>query len=162
MSLNNSPHQSGLTKISLSSKDVPSRADEDEASPLAGKKYQDINQNHGEPSESGRSKRIPGILVGWGKEVLAAFGAVLALAALIAFLGVYNGRQRPQWPYAITINTVLSIFGIILKSCMLVPIAEGLQPDHRKPLGFLLTTSVSRTWPAEMDPLPKISSAGGH
>ncbi|KAL9081929.1 MAG: hypothetical protein Q9159_006891 [Coniocarpon cinnabarinum] len=108
---------------------------------LLGNKVADSPGSRSSPSESqsndgrdpsqsaSRSSHKPGVkatLARWTTEFLGLFGAALALLALFVFLGTYNGKPRPQWPYEITINTVVAIFGIILKACMLIPIAEGV------------------------------------
>ncbi|KAF2139202.1 uncharacterized protein K452DRAFT_194004, partial [Aplosporella prunicola CBS 121167] len=62
----------------------------------------------------------------WLYEILASSTAILALVAIIVTLGTYDGRTLPKWPYRISVNALVSVFGVILKGLMLVPIAEGL------------------------------------
>lgn len=101
------------------------RTDSDEASPLSGHSTTGVRPSVlGDGSAAANSR--PGTVRRWTTEIIACGGAILALVAVGIFLSQYDGRPRPQWPYTITINTVVSIFGLMLKACMLVPVAEGM------------------------------------
>jgi hypothetical protein len=58
----------------------------------------------------------------WIVEALACVGSLLALIGIIAILVVYNGSSLPNWPYGITINSVIALFGTTIKALMLVAI----------------------------------------
>ena len=54
---------------------------------------------------------------------------LLVLAALIAIVGIvypYQGNPLPDWPYNISINTLVAVFIAISKSAMLLVITQGL------------------------------------
>jgi len=55
----------------------------------------------------------------WGWEILAYATSFIALVALIVVLQTYNGKGIPDWPFGITINSVLSWITQILNACML-------------------------------------------
>jgi Protein of unknown function (DUF3176) len=59
----------------------------------------------------------------WIFEVLACAGCLVALVGIIGVLMVYNGRSLPNWPYGITINSVLAWLATAMKALMLVAIA---------------------------------------
>src|SRR5437764_5385476 len=59
----------------------------------------------------------------WVFEVLACAGSLAALVGIIVVLMLYNGRTLPNWPYGITINSVMAWFATGMKSLMLVTIA---------------------------------------
>lgn len=59
----------------------------------------------------------------WIFEVLACAGCLAALVGIIGVLTVYNGRSLPNWPYGITINSVLAWLATAMKALMLVAIA---------------------------------------
>lgn len=64
----------------------------------------------------------------WLYEILACITAMLALVAIIVTLGTHDGRTLPNWPCRISVNALVSVFGVILKGLMLVPVAEGQLP----------------------------------
>ncbi|KAJ6001569.1 hypothetical protein N7499_002528 [Penicillium canescens] len=55
----------------------------------------------------------------WGWEILAYVTSLVALIILIVVLQKYNGKGIPDWPFGITINSILSWITQILTACML-------------------------------------------
>jgi hypothetical protein len=51
--------------------------------------------------------------------------SVLALASLVAVLRHFNGSVVMEMPLKISINTLVAIFAAIIKSALLLPVAEG-------------------------------------
>ena len=66
----------------------------------------------------------------WLVELLACVLAVLALAAIVITLGTHDGRPLPNWPFDISVNALVSIFAVIFKGAILVPVAEGNFSSH--------------------------------
>jgi Protein of unknown function (DUF3176) len=62
----------------------------------------------------------------WWLELLCCVLFVGALVAVIVTIRPYEGRPLPQWPYHLTINTLISVYIVILKAAMLLVAAEGL------------------------------------
>lgn len=62
----------------------------------------------------------------WLYELSSSFISVLALAALFAVLGSFNGHARPKWPAYVSINTIVAINTAILKASMMLSITEGI------------------------------------
>ena len=62
----------------------------------------------------------------WLIELSACGGSLLALFAILIFLHSYDGRAQPDWPYHITINSVISWFTTLMKALMLVSITACL------------------------------------
>lgn len=54
----------------------------------------------------------------WVWEALFCTGSLIALMAVIVLLRLYDGKSLPEWPYGITINSVLSWITQILTSCI--------------------------------------------
>lgn len=54
---------------------------------------------------------------------LGAIGSLLGLVATIAF---HQQRPLPQWPYSLTINSVISLFILLHKTCSVVILSQGL------------------------------------
>ncbi|KAJ5568900.1 hypothetical protein N7450_011386 [Penicillium hetheringtonii] len=54
----------------------------------------------------------------WVIEIACCVGMLAALASVIGFLAAYDGRSIPDWPYGITVNTVLSLITLVLNACL--------------------------------------------
>jgi hypothetical protein len=65
-------------------------------------------------------------LKGWLPEILTFALALVAMTAIVITLALHNGTTLLNWPFQISINALLSIFGVILKGTMLVPVTEGI------------------------------------
>jgi hypothetical protein len=63
---------------------------------------------------------------GWWQEILAMFLAMAMFAALIATLRLYDGHALQEWPFAISINALISVQGVIMKTAMILVIAQGM------------------------------------
>ena len=60
----------------------------------------------------------------WYYQIGACSLSVLAMVAIYIFLLRFDGKTKPQWPYEITLNTILSIFTMLLKACLLLSISD--------------------------------------
>lgn len=54
----------------------------------------------------------------WFLEIFNAVLLLVAISAIVATLYIHDGRPLPQWPFNITINAMLSIYAVVLKSSM--------------------------------------------
>jgi len=66
------------------------------------------------------------ILHNWWAEAVYCILVVASLLAIVATVYPYDGHPMPQWPYRLSINTLIAIFTTILKATMLIITAEGL------------------------------------
>lgn len=66
----------------------------------------------------------PKIVSEWSLEILSLLAALASVLAVAVFLSQYHKRPKPKWPARITLNSVVSVFGLILKACMLKPVSE--------------------------------------
>lgn len=64
-------------------------------------------------------------LIDWKWETTSCFLAVGSLLAITATVYPYNGRPLPQWPYGLTINSLISIYTTIMKAAMYSILAQG-------------------------------------
>lgn len=82
------------------------------------------------PSRSKRGKQLSSwplrIFQNWWLELLCCFLTIGALLAIMATVLPYEGRPLPNWPYNLSINSLISIYVVILKAAMSVVLAEGL------------------------------------
>lgn len=62
----------------------------------------------------------------WLLEISAWIISAAAISVTIIALFHYDGEPIPHWPYGLTMNTTISIFSIIVKACVLVPIAASI------------------------------------
>ncbi|KAH0287863.1 hypothetical protein KCU62_g5567, partial [Aureobasidium sp. EXF-3399] len=79
----------------------------------------------------------------WKIEILACGLALLALFAIVMTLIVHDGRPLPQWPFRISVNALVSVFAVILKASMMLPVSESISQlkwtwyQQPRPLGHL-------------------------
>ena len=85
------------------------------------------------PSRRSRgSSPALGTLRKWWGELSCCMLVLAALFAITATLYPYRGRPLPRWPYGLSINTLLSIYVLILKAAMLYLISQGM-PRTKRP-----------------------------
>jgi len=71
-------------------------------------------------------KRFPSIFQVWWLELLSCLIVIGMLFAVVGTLSPHQGKPLPQWPYNLSINTVISIYFIVIKAAMLLVLSEGL------------------------------------
>lgn len=62
----------------------------------------------------------------WVWEIISCLGSLIALVSIVGVLVNYNGKPIPNWPYGITINSVLSWITQIFSAFMLGTVAACL------------------------------------
>jgi len=113
-----------ITKRSANSTKIDSKVNE--SGPTVT--VQSVPRSH---SEKGRSKvqkstRIFNALeYWWNFETLCCLWALCNLFAIIITLVIHQERIVPRWPYAISINSVISIFTALMKAALMVVVAAG-------------------------------------
>lgn len=95
-----------------------------DALPNDGNKDSQRNRQNArsEPSTLGFQLRA---LIDWKWETASCFLAVGSLLAIIATVYPYNGHPLPQWPYGLSINSLISIYTTIMKAAMYSILAQG-------------------------------------
>lgn len=68
----------------------------------------------------------PSILRSWRLEGLGIAISLLLLAAIIVVLFRFDGKEQPDWPYWINLNTIVATLSTILRAQLLLVAAEGL------------------------------------
>lgn len=86
------------------------------------------------------ARRRAHFLKNWWLETGACFIFVLALVAIIVTLRPHQDKPLPQWPYNISVNSLISIYVVILKATVLLVTAEGLG-TYIPGKGFFLSVS---------------------
>lgn len=62
----------------------------------------------------------------WIWELLACCGSCICFFIVIAVLLAYDGRPQPEWPWNITINSIVSWFTTIMKACLLAAVTTSI------------------------------------
>ncbi|RDW58329.1 hypothetical protein BP5796_12259 [Coleophoma crateriformis] len=62
----------------------------------------------------------------WLVEIACAIASALSLLAIIAIFLAYSGKQSPQWPHGLTINTIISIFATAMVTFLGPVLGSGL------------------------------------
>jgi hypothetical protein len=52
----------------------------------------------------------------WSQEILACILGAAAISALVATLYMHEGRPLPKWPFKISVNTLVLVFSMVLKT----------------------------------------------
>ena len=60
----------------------------------------------------------------WIKEISAMLISILSLVCIVLILRIYDGRPLHDWPFSITINSLVSIFSTIMGMTVLVPLEQ--------------------------------------
>ena len=74
----------------------------------------------------GEVPRQAHIFKSWWIEIGACVLSLVALIAIVGTLQPHQGKPLPQWPYQISVNTLISIYAVVLKVTILLVTAEGL------------------------------------
>lgn len=61
----------------------------------------------------------------WTSEICSYVISVLALAGLVATLLMHHDKPLPQWPRLVTINSIISLFSLVMRASVGVVLAEG-------------------------------------
>jgi hypothetical protein len=69
-----------------------------------------------------------GFLKLWWIEIIASVLVLLAIMAIVLTLAIHQNQPLPNWPFGISVNSLVSIFVVILKSGMLLILGEGSLP----------------------------------
>lgn len=72
----------------------------------------------------------------WWLEFLTCGLVLIALVAMTITLILHQDRPLPDWPYRLSINSLISIYVVVLKSGVLLIIAEGMENFLLRDKGF--------------------------
>ncbi|KAI9741138.1 MAG: hypothetical protein M1834_002851 [Cirrosporium novae-zelandiae] len=73
-----------------------------------------------------KDKNVGSFFAHWWQEIFCCILTLVALAAIIITLAIHQGRPLPDWPHQISVNTLISVFLVVLKGAMMLPLAEGI------------------------------------
>ena len=80
---------------------------------------------------SGHAGRVTilGALGAWKLETIAVALAVGFLAAIFITLSHFNGKDVPNWPVSLNLNSLVAIYATILRALLLFAMAEVLSQE---------------------------------
>jgi hypothetical protein len=59
----------------------------------------------------------------WGLETIGWIVSAFFMVAIIVTLMLHNGKPLPEWPFTITINTLISVFSQIGQTALAIPVS---------------------------------------
>ncbi|KAK3689174.1 hypothetical protein B0T22DRAFT_513343 [Podospora appendiculata] len=65
----------------------------------------------------------------WKLELVCLCLAVGVLIAIFATLVHYSGKDVPEWPSSVSLNSLVAIYTIILRALLMVPVAEVISQE---------------------------------
>jgi hypothetical protein len=103
---------------------IDSKQDQD--SPLMESKKKHSNQN---PTHTRFGTSQLSFLKPWWTEIIACVIVLLAITAIVLTLAIHQNQPLPNWPFGISVNSLVSVFVVILKGGMLLILSEGSPPS---------------------------------
>lgn len=61
----------------------------------------------------------------WTAETSSYIVSILSLAGLVTTLMAHEEKPLPQWPQLVNINSIISLFSLVMRTCVGVVLAEG-------------------------------------
>ncbi|KAJ3495685.1 hypothetical protein NLG97_g3217 [Lecanicillium saksenae] len=81
-------------------------------------------QDEDESKRKAGAKTKPSLFKLWVLELICFFFAAATVLVICVVLWHYNGRPLPDWPYGLSVNTLLSILSTVLRACLLAVLAS--------------------------------------
>jgi hypothetical protein len=90
--------------------------------------------------------RFKYVMVTWWGELLCCGLVVGSLIGLAITLAIHQERPVPEWPYSLTMNSVISLFTLVFKTSALFVLCQGISQlkwswfsKTKRPLGDVVT-----------------------
>ncbi|PVH94802.1 hypothetical protein DM02DRAFT_479660, partial [Periconia macrospinosa] len=64
------------------------------------------------------------LIFNWKWEIFACTTSVMTFIITLLFLHTFDGKAQPEWPYGITLNSVISWLSTAIKALLMIPVAE--------------------------------------
>jgi hypothetical protein len=61
----------------------------------------------------------------WTAETCSYIVSILSLAGLVTTLMAHEEKPLPQWPQLVNINSIISLFSLVMRTCVGVVLTEG-------------------------------------
>lgn len=72
----------------------------------------------------------------WSVEISACVLVLLAKVAIVLTLAIHHNQPLPNWPFGVSVNSLVSVFVVILKGGMLLILGEGSTPNTLLAIGL--------------------------
>ncbi|OTA63156.1 hypothetical protein K449DRAFT_464527 [Hypoxylon sp. EC38] len=83
-----------------------------------------LYENQDLPSQ--REDKFVDRLLYWKWEIGACLLILIAISAILATLYPHEGRPQPNWPYLISVNSLLSVYSAVFKAALAYIIGSGI------------------------------------
>jgi hypothetical protein len=97
---------------------------------------------------------------GWTAEVATCVFALLALAGLAVVLSRFEDRPLPDWPKLVTVNSIISIFALLIRASVGLVLAEGVSGHSH--FVSSMASHAHRHQPVEVAMVSKTKTARGY
>lgn len=115
-------HQPLLTSHAIPRKPLPDAA----RHYVVATKDQSLPPNNKLKSSDYPRHSSPSLLHNWWLEISCCILATAMLFAVVAIVYPRQGLPLPQWPYSISVNSLIAVLTVIMKAAVLLVTAEGL------------------------------------
>jgi hypothetical protein len=114
-------HESGAVPFTGNTNQAQIYSIHDQDNPLM-----ESEKKHSKHARFGTSRL--GFLKPWWIEIIACVLILLAIIAIVLTLAIHQNQPLPNWPFGISVNSLVSVFVVILKGGMLLILSEGFPP----------------------------------
>ncbi|KAI0887799.1 uncharacterized protein GGS22DRAFT_89249 [Annulohypoxylon maeteangense] len=78
------------------------------------------------PSPQSQSSKSITLVKIWWLEMASFFLVIVMIAALVGTIRPYQNQPLPQWPYSLSINTIVSFYSEVMRAAMIMVLGECL------------------------------------
>jgi hypothetical protein len=121
-------HENGAVPLADNSNQAQTESTPNQNSPLIESEKKHSNQN---PTHARIGTSRLGFLKPWRVELIACVVVLLAIMAIVLTLAIHQNQPLPNWPFGISVNSLVSVFVVILKGGMLLILNEGSSPPSK-------------------------------
>jgi hypothetical protein len=121
------PEPSAHPLLNVSRQDLNDQHQVSKCHPSAPTNTSQCKIRHPEPRTGDGWTRAGSILnKAWTVETLSFIVSILALVGLVATLLTHQHKPLPQWPQLVNINSIISLFVLVMRSSVATVLAEGI------------------------------------
>ena len=120
-------HENGAVLLADNTNQAQTESIPDQNGPLMESEKKHSNQN---PTHARFSMSQLSFLKPWWIELIACVVVLLAIMAIVLTLAIHQNQPLLNWPFGISVNSLVSVLVVILKGGMLLILSEGFPPKY--------------------------------